>query len=291
MNLPPAGFIGVGLMGSGVAYRLLKAGHELRLMAHRNRERIESLLVQGAREESDPVAILRSSDILFTCVPNADVVTELAELLEPHFTAGKIWIDLTTSLPRVSEAMAARLAERGAVFADAPVTGGPGQAIEGQLASLVGCREVDFKTIETAVRPYSKMVRRFGGPGRGHAAKLLNNLVTQGTMILLADVCQTAEAQEIDVASLYDVMMAGAGRSGTLEKAVKPYLRGDFGGARFSIANAAKDLSYAATLIGDSNPNRARLAQLLADRLQNLVDAGKGDAFVSTMLQPEGRAS
>ncbi|MEM6942592.1 MAG: NAD(P)-dependent oxidoreductase [Pseudomonadota bacterium] len=290
MRKAAIGVIGVGMMGAGMARCLLAAGHPVTLRAHRNRSRIEPLLDRGAREVDETAALVDACDVLLTCLPNAEVVETLADEIAPLMRAGQVWIDTTSSRPRTSESIAARLAERGAIFADAPVTGGPPQAETGELISLVGCEEEHLATVEAVVGTYSKSVRRFGEAGRGHAAKLLNNLVSQGTMILLADAFRTAEATGVDRRALFDVMMGGAARSGTLEKAVAPALEGDLSGAQFTVANAEKDLRYARDLIAEIEVSRAEVAAVLASRLGALVSNGRGGDFVSTMLGPELRS-
>lgn len=286
MTLPAIGFVGVGLMGAGMARCLLAAGHPLSVLVHRNRAPIDPLLAKGATEATDPVALVQAAEVLVTCLPNADVVEALADAVVPKMREHQVWIDTTTSRPEVSERLASRLAECGAIFADAPVTGGPKQAQEGALASLVGCAEDHFPTIKALVSRYSKTVRRFGDPGRGHAAKLLNNLVTQGTTVLLADAFHCAEKLGVDKQALYDVMMTGAARSGTLEKAVGPALQGNYDGAQFTIENAAKDLRYGRDLMTSLAPDRAPVAAVFADRLAAHVAEGQGAKFVSTMLDP-----
>ncbi len=287
MSKPAVGVIGAGLMGAGMASRLLAAGHPVHVVVHRNRAPLDALVQRGAQEAPDGRALLARCDVLLTCVPNAEVVAALAEDLLPAFKAGQIWIDTTTSRPETSVRLAEGLAAHGAIFADAPVTGGPTQARAGALASLVGCAEEHYPAIAALVGTYSQVTRRFGAPGSGHAAKLLNNLVTQGTMILLSDAYQCAGRIGVDSQALFDVMMTGAARSGTLQNAVAPALNGDYAGARFTIANAAKDLRYAAVLLAGAAPARAPLAEALAERLTDLVDAGQGDAFVSSMLKPD----
>lgn len=287
MSLRSVGVIGAGLMGSGMAGGFLRTGHPLHLLVHRSRTHIDPLLTRGAHEAEDVRALLERCDVLLTCVPNAGTVQQLADTVVPLVREGQIWIDASTSRPDTSAGIAAQLAGRGAVFADAPVTGGPEQAQEGRLASLVGCLETDFPVIEALVASYSTTVRRFGDPGRGHAAKLLNNLVSQGTMLLLADAFQGASRAGVDAEALYDVMMAGAARSGTLEKAVGPALRGAYDGARFSIANAEKDLRYVRDLLAEQDPPRDALADALAKRLGVLVQEGRGSDFVSSMLDPD----
>jgi len=261
---PAVGILGAGLMGAGIARCLLKAGHPVVVCVHRNRGPVTPLLEDGATEADNPVSLIQRVDTLVTCLPNADVVMTVGDDILPHLRPGQSWIDVTTSRPEVSEHLAARLRERGAIFADAPVTGGPNEAREGRLASLIGCAEEHFAKIETFVSAYSKTVRRFGDPGRGHAAKLLNNLVTQGTTVLLADAFQCAARLGVDQNALFEAMMAGAARSGTLEKAVTPALQGHFDGARFTIENAAKDLRYGRDLIESIAPHRARVVTALA---------------------------
>ncbi|MEN8831124.1 NAD(P)-dependent oxidoreductase [Pacificibacter sp.] len=286
MTLQSVGFVGAGLMGAGMARCILAAGHPTSLLVHKNRTPVDPLLAEGATEAKDLVTLLQGVEVVITCLPNADVVEMMADAIVPQMRSGQIWIEATTSRPEVSERLAARLAERGAIFSDAPVTGGPKQAEEGALASLVGCAEEHYPNIEALVSTYSRLVRRFGPAGRGHAAKLLNNLVTQGTTILLADAFQCAGKLGVDKRALYEVMMSGAARSGTLEKAVAPALDGNFDSAQFTIENAAKDLCYGRDLIKSLAPERAPVVSALSDRLAMLVAQDRGAQLVSAMLDP-----
>lgn len=273
-------------MGAGMAGCLLAEGHPVALLAHRNRAPLEPLLARGATEGVSASALVSDTDVIVTCLPNADIVSGLADDIASAFRPGQIWIDTTTSRPETSERIAERLAAHGAVFADAPVTGGPPEAEAGTLTSLVGCHDTAFPRIEALVGTYSKTVLRVGDPGRGHAAKLLNNLVSQGTMLLLADAYQCAAKIGVDPTALYGAMMGGAARSGTLQKAVAPALHGDYSGAKFTIANAAKDLGYVRDLLESALPAHAPTAALLAARLAALAEDGRGGDFVSTMLDP-----
>lgn len=281
------GFIGLGMMGAGMARCLMNSGYALTLSANKNRARIEPLLNDGAAEAATPTALAAVCDVIVTCVPDATAVSELADQLLPALGPAKLWIDATTSDPSVTVEVATKVQAIGAAFADAPVTGGPPQAERGELASLVGCAVENFSAVEAVVGSYSKVVRRFGDVGTGHAAKLLNNFVSQGTMILLADAFCMARHQGIDWDALYDVMMAGAARSGTLEKAVGPALNGDYDGSRFTIANAEKDLRYVARLFADGAASGTDIANALHDRLADHVASGYAHRFVSRMLDED----
>lgn len=279
---PAIGVIGAGMMGGGMASCLLRAGHRVQILPNRSRAVIDRLIGEGAEEAGSAAALAGSVDVLLTCLPDgAAVEARVAEIL-PALAPGTLWIDATTSDPEVTGRVAAQVAERGAVFADAPVTGGPAQAESGELASLVGCDAAEFDRVKAVVGTYSRVVRRFGEVGTGHTAKLLNNLVTQGTMALLAEAYSGARRLGVDWQALFEVMGAGAARSGTLEKAVGPALEGDFDGSRFTIRNAEKDLRYAIATLGPE----AELARSAHRVLARQVDEGRGDAFVSRMLEP-----
>jgi 3-hydroxyisobutyrate dehydrogenase-like beta-hydroxyacid dehydrogenase len=283
---PAIGFVGLGMMGSGMAGCLMAAGHPLMVASGRASDAVERFRASGARVVDDLGALAREARVIVTCLPDSPAVAEAAEVILPHLIAGTLWIDATTADPRASRGLANLVAERGAAFADAPVTGGPSEAAAGRLASLVGCAEGDWAGVQAIVGTYSVTVRRFGEVGTGHFAKLLNNLVTQGTTALLAEAYGAARKAGVDWQALFDVMSTGAARSGTLEKAVGPALSGDYDGARFSIRNAAKDLTYAADLLaGMGRPSP--IAEAARDRMKQAVDLGHGARFVSRLLDPD----
>ncbi|MCY4309007.1 MAG: NAD(P)-dependent oxidoreductase [Rhodobacteraceae bacterium] len=281
------GFLGAGLMGFGMAKCLLESGVEVKVLQHRNPEPIIKLTKMGAGLVTRPKDVLLDTDGLVSCLPNAEIVDEVAEILAPEFKTGMFWIDTTTSKPETSKRIADCLRENGAIFADAPVTGGPVQAVEGQLASLVGCNQEDYHLVVSIIGVYSNVMRRFGGVGSGNIAKLLNNLVSQGMTILLADAFLCAERKGIDRQALYDVMSAGSVRSYTLEKIIKPYLSGDYDGSKFTIENSLKDLRYVNELMVENLPGHADLSEYLAHRLAKQVEQGRGNSFVSNLLMQD----
>ncbi len=281
------GFIGAGLMGFGMAKCMLENGTEVKVLPHRNHGPIRKLKKLGATTASDYRDVVIDTEGLITCLPNADIVKQVAKEIVPEFRSGMFWIDSTTSKPETSKIIAKSLDDKGAVFADAPVTGGPAQALEGQLASLVGCDQQFFPLVESMVGNYSKVIRHFGEVGSGNIAKLLNNLVSQGMAILLADAFLSAELNGVDRQALYDVMEAGAVRSGTLKKMIKPYLSGNYDGSQFSIANSLKDLCYVNELMNEILPGHAGLSEYLVRRQQKQVEMGRGNSFVSNLLKQE----
>lgn len=279
------GFLGAGLMGFGMAKCMLENGVGVKVLPHNNYKPIEKLENLGASVANDPLDLLAGTDGLVSCLPNAEVVEKIANIIVPDFKTGMFWIDTTTSKPETSKNIAVILREKGAIFSDAPVTGGPAQALEGQLASLIGCDHHDYPMVEKLVSLYSRVVRHFGVVGSGNIAKLLNNLVSQGTAILLADAFLSAEILGVNRQALYDVMEAGAVRSGTFEKMVKPYLKGNYDGSQFTITNSLKDLQYVNELMNENLPGHAGLSDSLVKRLERQVKEGRGSSYVSNLLK------
>ena len=161
---------------------------------------------------------------------------------------GQIIIDIGTSDPVETKKLAQLLERRGIFFADAPMTGGPEQAANAAVGSLVGADAELFARIEPIIACYSSRARRFGPPGSGQTAKLVSNYVITGMIALVAEAFGTARQAGIDWADLYEVMQSGSGNSGVLKKMMEAALAGDFDGYRWSLANANKDISYYADL-------------------------------------------
>ena len=201
-----------------MARRLMSAGLTVSVVAHQKRDAIADIVNDGAHEATSNQELARTCPTIVTCVSDATAVESIADQIVPYLGPGQLWIDATTSDPEMTQRIWLQVEATGAVFADAPVTGGPMQAKSGELSSLVGCRREKFNQVKAVVCHYSTIVQRFGEPGAGHTAKLLNNFVTQATGALLAEAYGRARRAGVDWRALYDVMWTGAARSGTLEK-------------------------------------------------------------------------
>ncbi len=238
------GFIGAGHMGHGMASRLMQAGHRLTVIAHRNRAPIDDLVSKGAREASSLAYLAAGQDAIFLCLNGTPQVESTLAAIGPALASGQIVVDTGTSIPESTVRLAAELATSRIGWADAPVGGGPQHAARGELASMVGATDADFARVKPWLEATSRVVEHMGPPGAGHRAKLLNNMVAVGQCALVLEAYRVARSQNLDWEKLYAIMMAGAARSGSLERIMAPALKGDFDGYVFSLANAAKDLGY-----------------------------------------------
>lgn len=280
------GFVGAGLMGEGMAANALKAGHELSVLAHRKRAAVERLIAAGAREAENPADLAASSDVIVFCLSNADTVRSVIAELRAHLKPGQLIIDTSTSDPTVTRRLAEELREGGIALADAPVTGAPSQAAAGELSTLLGSAEADRERAKAVVGSWSRIVEVFGDVGAGHAAKLINNFITQGTTALLAEAYTRARRAGISWEALYAVQSTGAARSGTFDKMVPAAVKGNFQASQFSIENAAKDARYYVQLSEAMDGHASALATAVHQAIARFETAGFGDDHTSRMLEP-----
>ena len=278
------GLIGAGMMGHGMAANLLKHGHQVSVIAHRNRVPVEDLVGRGAREVH-ALKEMAEAEVILLCVTTSKVVEETLTQLTPHLSPGHIILDAGTSAPAATKRLAHALDAVGVAYADIPLTGGPEQAEQGVLGVLCGASPETFDRIRPLLACFATTIRHFGPPGSGHTAKLISNYLVTGMVALVAEAFGAARAAQIDWKALYEVMLNGSGNSGVLRKMVEPALKGDFDGYRFALANAAKDIGYYAAL-AESLGCASGLTESVAEVFARAVETGHGGRNVSHLLDP-----
>jgi 3-hydroxyisobutyrate dehydrogenase-like beta-hydroxyacid dehydrogenase len=173
-------------------------------------------------------------------------------------------------------------------LADAPMTGGPEQALAGEVGILLGADPATVPAIEPVLKAFAARVAHFGPPGTGHAAKLVSNYLVTGMIALVADAFRAADEAGVDRAKLYEVMLLGSGNSGVLRKMAGPAIAsGDYDGYRFALANAAKDLGYFRHM-ADAGGFLSPLAQTLGETYARLLNEYDGGVNVSRLIERRG---
>nr|WP_316654522.1 NAD(P)-dependent oxidoreductase [uncultured Gellertiella sp.] len=285
---------GAGMMGHGMGRRLLDAGFSLRVLAHRQRQTIDDLVLRGAGEAADAGDLARSADVLLLCLPNSEVVESVLAAMWGAIRPGTVVLDVGTSAPEANRALAERLATIGAHFAEAPLTGGPAQAAEGVLGAMVGAGDAVFATIQPLLASFCASIVHIGPPGAASTAKLISNYLVMGMIATISETYVAARKAGIDWGKLYAVMQRGSNSSEALRRIVEPALDGNFDGYRFAIANAAKDLRYYGNLAEELG-TRTPLYSEIARFFEAAVEAGHGEKTVSRLIDPaldgEGRGA
>lgn len=251
------GFVGVGLMGHGMAKNILAGGYRLTVIAHRNRGPVEDLLARGAAEAESFEALAAGSDILFICAPGSPQVEAIVDALSPALAEGTVIVDCPTSDPVSTEALSRRLAAQGVALADAPLGGTPVQAETGELSTMVGADPAVFARIEPVLKTWAAAIVHIGKTGDGHRMKLLNNFLSLGYGALYAEALALAEKVGIGVDTFDSVIRGGRMDCGFYQTFMGYALEGNRESHRFTLTNAHKDLRYLASMAdaaGIANP-------------------------------------
>ena len=249
------GFVGVGMMGHGMAKNLLQKGFGVTLMAHKNRKPIEDLLGQGAAEAKTPRAIAEASDVVILCVTGAPQVESVVygeNGLLGGLKKGMVVLDCSTSEPAMCERVAKDAAAVGAAYADAPLARSPADAEAGKLNTMVGAEEQVFADVRPVLEAFCENIFYMGKVGAGTRTKLIYNLITMGHAAIIAEALCACAATGVDLAKFAKVVGGGGANSGIFQLIVPKVLEGgDYGGLKFSLANAAKDLRYYNRMVAD----------------------------------------
>ncbi len=210
---PRVGFIGLGLMGHGMAKNLVTKGFPLTVRAHRNRKPLEDLLAAGAKEAKTDADVARDADIVFLCVtgsPQVEAIVYGAEGLLSATREGLIVVDTSTAEPASTAAIRMDFGAKRAEFVDAPLARTPKEAEEGRLNTMVGADDAVFATLKPVMSAFCENVIHAGPPGHGHTLKLINNFLAMSIATSTAEAVATAAKAGVSIAKLHEIVSAGA---------------------------------------------------------------------------------
>ena len=281
---PVVGFVGVGLMGWGMAKNVVEKGWPLRVVAHRRREAVDDLVGRGARECASLAELAAEAEVIVLCVTGSpEVEASLSEIV-PAARPGLTIIDASTSDPEATERLAAELGGRGIAFFDAPLSRSPAQAWTGELTTFVGGPAELVERWRPLLSAWASVVIPVGGPvGSAHAIKLVNNLVALGYAAIWSECYAMIEKIGAKASVFHEVVSNSGMNCGNFQNFSKYPVSGDPTGHKFTLANACKDLGYYQRLA-----TRYNAATLMSDgALQTLklgMAMGMGERFVPEMV-------
>lgn len=258
------GFIGIGLMGQGMAKNIVEKGHPLTVIAHRNRAPIDDLVSRGAVESKSMEDMARSCTVIFLCLTGSPEVAAVVAALKPGLAAGSVIVDCSTSDPTVTLRVAAELAEIGVHFADAPLSRTPKEAWAGTLDCMVGAAPEVFARIEPIIATWAAKIVHIGGVGDGHKMKLLNNFLAMGYAALYSEALALSRKVGIPMAKFDKVIRGGRMDCGFYQTFMGYVLEGNREAHKFSLSNAYKDLRYV-----ESMANAATVTTTMASAVKN----------------------
>ncbi|MFG1610594.1 NAD(P)-dependent oxidoreductase [Actinoplanes sp. NPDC049265] len=204
------GFAGLGNMGGRMATCVVKAGQEV--LGYDVRE--ENVTAAGASVAASVAEVTANSDILLLSLPDSTVVEAVVlgdDGVLAHARPGQIVVDLSTAAPDSTVRINALLAERGAAYLDAGISGGAAAAEKGTLTLMVGGDEDPLTRARPVLDLFASKVFHCGPSGSGHTVKLLNNFLNAIALSATAEVMVAGKKAGLDLETLLAVLNAGSG--------------------------------------------------------------------------------
>jgi 3-hydroxyisobutyrate dehydrogenase-like beta-hydroxyacid dehydrogenase len=259
-NTETVGFIGLGLMGHGMAKNLVDKGYALSIYARQASDATADLQQRGATLRASATEVARHASVVFLCVTGSKDVEALVRGpngLKAGLNPGSVVVDCSTSDPVSTQALEAELKANGVHLVDAPLSRTPKEAWSGTLDTMVGADLEIFQRIEPLLQTFAGRIVHLGAPGTGHRMKLINNFVSLGYAALYAEALTLSQAVGITPA-MFDSVIRGGRMDNLFYQTFMEYtLRGDKEAHKFTLTNAFKDLRYLESMADDagvSNP-------------------------------------
>ncbi|MEQ8848964.1 NAD(P)-dependent oxidoreductase [Botrimarina sp.] len=234
---PPIGVIGLGLLGSALADRLLDSGFAVRCW-NRTREKAAPLLERGAQWSDNPFS---DCETVVVCVYTADVVRETLERMAPAFRGGRLVIDATTAGPDDAPQIGAWLARSGVGYLECPIAASSEQTRRGEAVAFVGGSAEDLRRARPVVDALAASAHHVGPWGAAAKFKLVNNLILGLNRAALAEGLALAGRLGLELTQTLDVLRQCNAYSGVMDTKGAKMVAGDWS-TQARLAQHGKDV-------------------------------------------------
>lgn len=279
------GFIGTGVMGTGIISNLLKAGHEVTVY-NRTKSHATTVLQRGASWADSPAEITKETDVVMTMVGFPTDVQEVYQGKQGVLSAahsGQLLVDLTTSKPSLAKILSQQAAAKGVAMLDAPVSGGDIGAKKGTLTVMVGGDRAVLDQYIDLFRSFSQTINYFGPAGSGQNAKMANQIMVAGTMTGLTECLVYAKQAGLDLDEVIQTVSNGAAANWSLSNYGPRILKNDYTPG-FFVKHFVKDLRIA---LEEADAVHLHLpATTTAKELyEKLMEKGDGDKGTQSLVK------
>lgn len=240
------GFIGTGVMGTGMINNLLKNNYEVNVF-NRTKAHADTVIKNGAKWNDSPKSVAENSDLVITIAGFPKDVEQIYfsdNGLLAGASKGEILIDSTTSKPKIDEKIYNESKKLGVEALDAPVSGGDVGAQNGNLTIMVGGDEDVFNDAKPVLKSMGSNVKLFGSAGKGQHTKMANQIMIAGTMTGLTEMLDYGKHAGLDLSSLVKIVGQGSADNWSLDNYGPRVLNDDFKPG-FAAKHFLKDLRIA----------------------------------------------
>lgn len=285
MAKPSVGYLGMGIMGTAMATRLVDAGFSTTIW-NRSRDKCAALEAKGAKVAASPKEVIESCDITFACT--SDPASAKAVFFGPDgvlagISAGRRFIDMSTVDEETSKEIAAAVLAKGGRFLEAPVSGSKGPAMNGQLVILTAGDEALQKEAQSCFDVLGKRTFFLGEVGCGARMKLVVNMMMGINMVALCEGLAVGTKAGLKGDDILEVLKEGAIASPMYGMKGPKMLQGDYA-PHFPLKHQQKDVRLALGL-GDQVNQAMPLAAAANEAFKAAKASGLGDDDFSAVFE------
>jgi 3-hydroxyisobutyrate dehydrogenase len=209
------GFVGLGNVGSQLAGNLQRQGVDL-TVRDLDAARVAPFLSSGAKTAASAAELAAAVDVVITCLPSPAVCAQVMEApdgLLAGLAPGKIWLEMSTTDAAEVQRLGARVAERGALALDCPVSGGCHRAATGNISIFAGGTRAAFERVLPLLALLGQRILHTGPLGSASRLKVLTNYLATVHLAALAEALTVAAAAGLDLATTYEAIRISSGNS------------------------------------------------------------------------------
>ena len=279
------GFIGTGVMGTGMIRNLRKAGFEVEIYA-RNPEHAAHLTDEGVVLRPSVAELCRDKDVLITIIGRPQDVEEIylagGGVLE-SMKSGTVVMDMTTSSPSLARKLYAAAKDKGISALDAPVSGGAEGARDGTMTIMPAGDQEAVDRVMPLLQAMGGNIFYMGAPGSGQSMKLANQVACAGVVGALLDVCEYADTLGLDKQKMFEVLVTCTSSSRQMQLMYPRFLSGN-DEPGFMIRHYVKDLGIARDEV-QSRGGRLPVTDLMVGFYEKLMEKGMADKDFSAVVE------
>lgn len=278
----PIGLIGVGLMGSAIAERLIRHGFALIGWDLRFEQRTELARI-GGQVAADLRQVFTDCDFVVLSLPNDEVVCNLLESQSSQLRSGHCIIDTSTGDPKTAVKLAKSLQDRGIHYLDATISGSSSQVRNGTAVALVGATEASLVNCHSILNTFTSEVLHVGPSGSGAQMKLVTNLVLGLNRAALAEGLAFAQSLGLSIEKSLEVLKSTMAYSRIMDTKGKKMIERDFA-PQAKLDQHAKDVTLMLASARSSNLELP-LSKIHLELLQRASLLGFGEADNSAIIE------
>lgn len=277
----PIAFLGMGLMGTRMAIRLLQAGYKVAVW-NRSPHACDSIIQQGA------IALdleqINEYPVILICLADDSAVENVFSKIQPHLAAGQILVDFSSLSVSATQNLARAAQEKKLTWIDSPVSGGTAGAEQGTLVIFAGGDEQTIQQLAPIYQVLSQRVTRMGASGTGQATKICNQLIVAANSTLIAEAVALADQAGVDTQLLAPALAGGFADSKPFQILAPRMATHTFEPVQWKVQTLSKDLNNALKLAQSFNLT-IPVAQKALLQLQAHQENGFAEKDLATIIQ------